>query len=660
MAISFVNAGAEGAAASGNVTLGAPASPANDDIWIAVVHSRDQVSHTFTDWTQIAQFNGGGTTSRLSVWYFRYAGSNPNLTVSHSAGDCIIGGIAAFRGCISSGSPVQNQGSTSGSTGTQTGTDMTPSADDCMVLFCTGRADDDSYSAITNWTVAFEDSAGGTQNNYGSSLGGDGSVAVYYRLQTTATATGTLTATTAATDAWASVIIALKPPPATQALTPSLFENSATFHAATITTGPVGLTASLFENAATFHAPTVLSTYALTAELFSDDVRTNLIRRSQELNVAPPWGDPTGLIVTADATTAPDGTTTAEKLTENSSADVTHRLIGDNIGVVSGQQYTYSIYAKAAEKDFFLLFDGDLNGGYHFQLSGAGSSTIYAGTVSATITNVGGGWYRCSITYAAPGANLQPRIHLTETYAGNIQYSGDGASGVYFWGAQLEAGSILTSYIPTTSAAVTVAGDTFYAPTVTSVYALIASLFENTPTFHAPTVENTGPQDVQPSLFTNSPTFHAPTVSASYGVTPALFENSAAFHAPTVSATYGLTAGLFVDDDTFYGATVGAGGGTQDLQPALFVSSPTFHAPTVSATYALAAELYVDDDTFYGAIVSGSGDQALFPELFVNISTIYPPGVTLRSPVVNLRKPPAALLKDRGWPFKRGVWPFGH
>lgn len=79
MAISYVNSGAEGSAASGNITLGAPSSPQNNDVWIAVVHSSDQAAHTFTDWTQIVQGNGGGTTSRLSVWYHRYAGSTPNL-----------------------------------------------------------------------------------------------------------------------------------------------------------------------------------------------------------------------------------------------------------------------------------------------------------------------------------------------------------------------------------------------------------------------------------------------------------------------------------------------------------------------------------------------------------------------------------------------------
>lgn len=95
--IDFIAAGTEGSAGSGNITPGAPASPQIGDIWIAAAHSSDQVAHALAGWNNIVQDNGGGTTSRLSVWWHRYAGSDPNRTVVHTGGQTPIGGIAAFR-----------------------------------------------------------------------------------------------------------------------------------------------------------------------------------------------------------------------------------------------------------------------------------------------------------------------------------------------------------------------------------------------------------------------------------------------------------------------------------------------------------------------------------------------------------------------------------
>jgi hypothetical protein len=212
--ISVPAVGAEGSAGSGDITLGAPDSPAVGDIWIAAIHSSDQVAHSFSDWTEIIQGNGGGTTSRLSVWYFRYAGSNPNLVVTHTDGQSPIGGIVVVRGCKLTGSPVNVVGTIGqGTDGSIEHPAVTPTTTGCVLLVINGSADDNARTALGGgYTVDFEDSGGGTQNCFQTTAGTpDGSVSVFHDLDVAASDTGIITVTQAATDAWASVLLALEP-----------------------------------------------------------------------------------------------------------------------------------------------------------------------------------------------------------------------------------------------------------------------------------------------------------------------------------------------------------------------------------------------------------------------------------------------------------------
>jgi hypothetical protein len=207
---------------------------------------------------------------------------------------------------------------------------------------------------------------------------------------------------------------------------------------------------------------------------------TNLQIQSQTFDNAA-WGK-SRVTVSADAVTAPDGTTSAETLTEDSTATNTHQ-IWDQVTLAGGTVATWSVYAKAGTRSYFALAYGGQTGhwvGQIYDLSGNGAlgESTTGGTsgtlVDSTITAIGNGWYRltltASITNANPWIGLSAAPALTgNTFnaAGNITWSGNGTGTVHIWGMQAETGTVATSYIPTVASTVTRAVDDITVNTAT-------------------------------------------------------------------------------------------------------------------------------------------------------------------------------------------------
>ena len=196
--------------------------------------------------------------------------------------------------------------------------------------------------------------------------------------------------------------------------------------------------------------------------LLVEPASTNLALRSQEWATSP-WGT-TGATVSADVTSAPDGSMTADKIIEGAASGNHNASQSVTVGNVP---VTYSVYVKAAERTKVQVSMSDLttgDAGTNVDLStGTLSSTGLAvgswTAVSQAIQSLGNGCFRVTVT-ATKGAGTQVafRVGLLNA-SGSLSYTGDGASGAFGWGAQLEQAGFATSCIPTTTAAATRAAD---------------------------------------------------------------------------------------------------------------------------------------------------------------------------------------------------------
>ena len=158
----------------------------------------------------------------------------------------------------------------------------------------------------------------------------------------------------------------------------------------------------------------------------------NLLQYSQEFDNA--WWSKYQATITANATIAPDGTTSAESITNNLSAVASVY----KTGITNFGTNTISCYFKKGTYNYvFLELGGNSYNFCSFNIA-TGTVEVISGFSNVTIEDAGNGWYRCYATASDSASTITAGFGTAGSpTAGDV---------TYIWGAQLVEGSVAKDY----------------------------------------------------------------------------------------------------------------------------------------------------------------------------------------------------------------------
>lgn len=207
-------------------------------------------------------------------------------------------------------------------------------------------------------------------------------------------------------------------------------------------------------------------------KLLIESQRTNLALYSEDFSNASWTTFKAEATVSANTTVAPDGNSTADSILTSSTANSFHYIQQRTGSATAGTTYTMSCYVKKLGYDYCRLQLSDAGNGiaiFRFSTKTLTLSSTQVVANSGRVDEMPNGWFRISFSIIPSTSTAWRWWIIPLNDAGQDTFTGDITKGLYVWGFQMEVGSYVSSYIPTTTASVTRNADQCYDNSATSL-----------------------------------------------------------------------------------------------------------------------------------------------------------------------------------------------